>query len=263
MRDGLYSLDQSCGAAEERVHSGGDDQPIHLAHAHDRSRIRYVIFLLVDRQRFARQRRLIDAEVVAIDQLQVGRDDIAELDHDNIAGHKGLCFDVTPFAAAQHSRMQREMLLQRLDFVIGFEFLPETDDRIQRQHEKDDDEVFPMPNDRREHRGDFDHPRDRPPQKRQEPLEWADVLFFDGIRTVLLEPARRFFLGQSMLDARMELGQRLLDRPGISWHLHTLGGICSGGVSLGSIGLALISLRSICLRSICLEHISFRRICGS
>src|SRR5208337_5678880 len=136
--------------------------------------------------------------------------------------------------------MQREMLLQRLDFVIGFEFLPEADHRVERQHEKDDDEVFPMPNDRGEHRGDFDHPRDRPPQKRQESLEWADMLFFDGIRTVLLEPVRRLFLGQSMLDTRMELGERLLNRPGISWYLHTFGRICRWRCGLGPIRLGRV-----------------------
>ena len=73
------------------------------------------------------------------------------------------------------------------------------------------------------------------------------MLFFDGIRTVLLEPVRRLFLGKSMLDTRMELGERFLDRPGISWYLRTLGriylggiylgGICFGGVSLGRISL--------------------------
>ena len=127
--------------------------------------------------------------------------------------------------------MQREILFQRLDLVVGLEFLPEADHRIQRQHEKDDDKVFPMLNHCGEYRGDFDHPRDRSPQERQEPPERADVLFFDGIRTVLLEPARRFFLGQSMLDTRLELGERLLDGPGISWYLHTFRRICLGPIS--------------------------------
>ena len=62
--------------------------------------------------------------------------------------------------------MQCEMLFQRLDLVVGLEFLPEADDRIQRQHEKDHDEVFPMPNHRGEYRGNFDHPRDRSPKER-------------------------------------------------------------------------------------------------
>ena len=82
--------------------------------------------------------------------------------------------------------MQCEIFLQRFDLIVGLEFLPGADHRVQRQHEKDDDEVFPMPDHSGEYRGDFYHPRDRSPKKRQEPPEWADMLFFDGIRTVLL-----------------------------------------------------------------------------
>src|SRR5208282_1156306 len=136
--------------------------------------------------------------------------------------------------------MQCEIFLQRLDLIVSLEFLPEADDRIQRQHEKDDDKVFPMPNHSGEYRGDFDHPRDRSPKKRQEPLEWADMPFFDGIRTVLLEPVRRLFLGQSMLDTRMELGERLLNRPGTSWYLHTFGRICRWRCGLGPIRLGRV-----------------------
>src|SRR5208282_3235893 len=149
--------------------------------------------------------------------------------------------------------MQCEIFLQRLDLIVSLEFLPEADDRIQRQHEKDDDKVFPMPNHSGEYRGDFDHPRDRSPQERQEPLEWADMLFFDGIRTVLLESARRLFLGQSMLDSRMELGERLLDRPGIGWFLYTF----------RRISLGLIFLGPICLRRISLGGVSLGYICGT
>ena len=115
--------------------------------------------------------------------------------------HQGLCLDVTPFAVAQHSRMQREILLERFYLVVGLEFFPEADHRVQRQHEEDDDKVFPMPNDRGEYCGNFDHPGDRSPQERQKPLKGADVHFFDGIRAVLLEPGRRFLLSQPMLDA--------------------------------------------------------------
>jgi hypothetical protein len=39
--------------------------------------------------------------------------------------------------------------------LAASKFLPEADDRIQRQHEKDEDKVFPMSNHRREYRGAF------------------------------------------------------------------------------------------------------------
>ena len=44
--------------------------------------------------------------------------------------------------------------------------------------------------------------------------------------------ARRLLLGQPMLDTRLELGERLLDRPGISRYLHTFGRIRLGPVRL-------------------------------
>ena len=66
-----------------------------------------------------------------------------------------------------------------------------------------------------------------------------------------LSRARRFFLGQSMLDTRLELGERLLDRPGISWYLHTFGRICLGPICFGRISLGRISLRGVCLGRIC------------
>src|SRR5580704_3782786 len=144
--------------------------------------------------------------------------------------------------------MQCEILFQRLDLIVCLKFLPETDDRIQRQHEKDNDKVFPMPNYSGEYRGNFDHPGDWPPKERQEPLEGADALLLDGVRTVLLEPVRRFFLSQTMFEARTELGEALLDRPGISVCLRTLGRtrprrICLGCIGRGPIRFARIGLR--------------------
>src|SRR5271163_3575942 len=51
----------------------------------------------------------------------------------------------------------------------------------------------------------------------------------------------------------MELRERILDRPGISGHLHTLGRICLGSICFGIIGLGRSNLGRICgNRSLCL-----------
>jgi hypothetical protein len=72
------------------------------------------------------------------------------------------------------------------------------------------------------------------------------MFFLDSIRTLLFEAVHRFFLGQPMFETRMEFGQRLLDRPGLSRYLRTI-----GRLSLGRVRISPFSLRRICLGRIC------------
>ena len=127
-------LDQARRAAEEGVHPGGHDHPPHFAHSNDRSRVRKVVGFLVDRQRFPGKRRLVDADVFAFEQFQIGRHDVAEFDQHDIPRHEGLCFQVAPLAVAQHAGAQREILPERFDRVVGFELLPESDAGVDQQH---------------------------------------------------------------------------------------------------------------------------------
>src|SRR5579862_5384643 len=129
--------------------------------------------------------------------------------------------------------MQCEILFQCFDLVVGLELLPEADDRIQPQHEKDDNEVFPMPAYCGQYGGDFDHPRDGPPQEREKPLERADMSFLDRVWPVFLQPESRLLLSQSMLGIRFELGKRLLDRSCITWCLHISGRSAHGAFRFG------------------------------
>ena len=61
----LGLLDEMRGLAEIGLHSGRGDDAVHLALLGDGAGIGVVADLLVDRQRFPGQRRLIDAEVGA------------------------------------------------------------------------------------------------------------------------------------------------------------------------------------------------------
>ena len=81
VRNRLGLLDEMRGLAEIGVHAGRGDDAGHLALLGDRAGIGVVADLLVDRQRFAGQRGLVDAEIGARDQLDVGGNDVAELDH--------------------------------------------------------------------------------------------------------------------------------------------------------------------------------------
>ncbi len=163
--------------------------PGHLALLGDRAGIGVVADLLVDRQRFARQRRLIDAEIGAVDQFQIGGNDIAELDQHDVAGHEQLCLNILPGAVALDARLQRKALLQQGDGIVGLEFLPEADACIDEQHRENDDEIVPMAEPGRERRRDLDHPGDRPPEEAGEAFEDADMMFGEGVFAVLGKPA--------------------------------------------------------------------------
>ena len=96
MRDLLACSTRRGGLAEIGVHAGRGDDAGHLALLGDRAGIGVVADLLVDRQRFAGQRRLIDAEIGAVDQLQIGGDDVAELDQHDVARNQQPRVDVLP-----------------------------------------------------------------------------------------------------------------------------------------------------------------------
>ena len=93
----LGLLDKTGGLAEIGLHAGRRDNAGHFALLGDGTRISLVPGLLVDRQRFPGQSRLVDAQVIAFDQLQIGWNDVAELDQHGIAGHEQLRVDLLPF----------------------------------------------------------------------------------------------------------------------------------------------------------------------
>ena len=143
-------------------------------------------------QRFAGQRRLVDAEIVAVDELQIGRNDVAEPDQDDVAGNEQARLDVLPCAVAPDPGLQREALLEQRDGVVGLELLPEADACVDEQHDENDREIVPVAQQSRKHGRDLDHPGDRPPEEMGETLEDADVMLGERVLAVLLKPARGF-----------------------------------------------------------------------
>ena len=188
MRNALRLFDEMGGLAEIGVHAGGRDHAGHLALLRDRARIGVVAGLFVDRQRFAGQGRLIDGEIGAADQLQIGRDDVAELDQHDIARNQEPRLNVLPLAVAQHPRLQREALFEQRDGVVGLELLPEADPSVDEQHRQNNREVGPVPQQSRQHGRDLDHPGDRPPEEMGETLENTHVVLGKGVLAVLRKP---------------------------------------------------------------------------
>jgi hypothetical protein len=164
MRDGSGALNETGRLAEIGVHSGLGENRHHLAKFGDRPRIGRIIGLLVDRKRLARERGLVDAQIAASDQADIGRDDIAQTDQHQISGYAFPRRDVPPVPVTQHPGVQCTTLFKGGNGRVGLEFLPKPHACIQQQHSADDGEVRPMPHDRRQHGRRFDHPGNRTPE---------------------------------------------------------------------------------------------------
>ncbi|KAF1782582.1 hypothetical protein GQ600_11004 [Phytophthora cactorum] len=90
----------------------------------------------------ARQDHLIDLEVRAVDETDVGRHNVTSRQHDNISGDELLARDLDLAAAVtQYDALRRRHLLQRLEGVAGIALLDRGNDGVQR-HDGDDGQAF-------------------------------------------------------------------------------------------------------------------------
>jgi len=129
------------------VRAGVEDDGGHLALLDDRLGVSDVTGVLADGEGFPRERRLVDEEVRPIDQLHVGRDDVADLERDDVSRHEVLGWNVRPASIAQDGGLRRECRLQGLDGVERAVLLEEVDAGVDEQHDHDDHEVLPPPHD--------------------------------------------------------------------------------------------------------------------
>jgi len=191
--------------------------------------------LLGDRQRLASERGLVDTEVVAFQQTDIGRNHIAEAQANHIVWHQLGGIDLPPLPVAQHPRFQRELALECLQRVRRLVLLPEADRRVEDQQRQDDDEVIPAAGRCRQHGCNLDHPRDRSPEVAEELDQRADLLL---LQCVAAEPGPA--LGN--LGARQPLWWRGLARRESARR-------CAGG-SVDRVEIASVRhVRCIALRS--------------
>ena len=100
--DVVGAVDEVGGLPEEGVDAGGDDDGLDLALLAGGAGVDAVAGHLVDGERLARERRLVDLERVALHQPRVRRDDVAELDADDVAWHQDRRVLLRPLAVPQH-----------------------------------------------------------------------------------------------------------------------------------------------------------------
>ena len=167
---------QAGGAPEEGVVAGGDDHRAHLALLGDTAGVTLVTELLAHRQGLAGQRRLVDADVIPVDEAHVGGHDLAELDAHHVAGNHLGGVDGGELSIAQGRRLWRHARLQRRQRVGGLALLPEAGDGVVEQQHQNDGEIGPMAHQQGQQRRRLDHPGDRAPEEAQELLQITDFL---------------------------------------------------------------------------------------
>jgi len=207
--------------AEECVHAGGDDDGLDLSLLHGGAREDTLPRVLVDGQRLAGQRRLVDLERVALKQPGVGGDDVTELDADDVTGHEDGRVLLLPLAVPEHLGLGREARHERGRRVAGVVLLDEADGGVDEEEDDDADEVLPvgrLPSAVGEHDGHdggcLHDPGERVPHEAQELEQLALRLLLQLVGTEDLEPVLALRAGEPLLAAFQVL-EHLLHRDGL------------------------------------------------
>ena len=163
VRDGARGFDQFGGLAEVGLRAGGGDGAGRLALPGNRAGVQGLTPALLDRDRFAGERGLIDDERALVDR-GIGGNDITHADVDHVARHQLARRDLLPLPIAQHAGVDRQSLAEQRQRLLRLPFLEETDDDIEDQQEADDGRIEIACRKPREHDGRFEHPGDRSPE---------------------------------------------------------------------------------------------------
>ena len=97
--------------------------------------------MLLDRHGLAGQRSLFDLHRGALEHAAVGRDGVARLEHDHVAGHELGARQVHELAVAQHLGLRRTHLLQGLEGLLALGFLDHAQHRVDDNDEHDDEDI--------------------------------------------------------------------------------------------------------------------------
>ena len=140
----VVGADERRGATEKRVGARRDNDALGLALLADRRREALVADLLALRERLARETGLVDRDVDGVEEAAVGRDDVANLERNHVAGNEVGRVDLEPRAVAAALGLGRERLHEGLDGVAGRVLLVEADRRVDEEEEDDADKVLPV-----------------------------------------------------------------------------------------------------------------------
>ena len=97
--------------------------------------------MLLDGHGLAGKGGLLDLHRGALEHAAVGRDGVARLEHDHIAGHELGARQVHELAVAQHLGLRRAHLLQGLEGLFALGFLDHAQHRVDDNDEHDDGDI--------------------------------------------------------------------------------------------------------------------------
>ena len=116
---------------------------------------------LLDRRALAGQRRLVRRQQMGFGEARVRRDDVARLEHEQIARDDGRRGDLDAVAVSNHGRARRGHRSQRQQGILGAAFLEEADQRVQNDDRGDGDGVCDLTQESRHHGGAEQQPDER------------------------------------------------------------------------------------------------------
>ena len=97
--------------------------------------------VLLNRHGLASQCSLFDLHRGALEDAAVGRDGVARLEHDHVAGHELGARQVHELAVAQHLGLRRAHLLQGFEGLLAFSLLDHAQHRVDDNDEHDDGDI--------------------------------------------------------------------------------------------------------------------------
>ena len=198
----------------------GDDQAVALAGNHAGAGIGHVAavgklgvvrqlgVVLVDRCRFAGQRRLNGAQSFAGNDAQVGRYLVAGAEPDHIARYQMHRVHAPPPAGAKHRDIGCHRARQCCQRGFGLAFLQVADDRVHDDHAENDRGVDPFAKNRSgdsgadqyQHQGFLELPQETAQRA-------APGLFAQAVRAVAQQACRGFFFSETLTRIHAVPGQ--------------------------------------------------------
>ena len=163
--------------------------------------------VLVDGQRLAGQHRLVALQAGDLEQPEVGRDDVAEPQLDQVAGHQGGDVHRGRPPVADDHRLVVDLGVQRLGGLLGPVLVDEAEPDRQADDHADDDGVAALADEVGRDRGGQQQPEQRGPQLMPEHRQQPGAVRGHRIRAVLLESPRDLVLGQPGLGSHTKPAQ--------------------------------------------------------
>ena len=181
------ALDQLRGPPKVGLRSRQNHHAVALAVTDNRPRGQDVGWVLANLLRFAGESRLVYAHRPA-EEPDVGRNDVAGADADNVAGDQLVGRNELPGRIPPHAGHDLQAFPQRRHDAGRAPLLRETQHGVDHQQPPYHDEIGVFVEDGRQNHDQFEHPRGQPPELLQEADERMPFVLWHLVVAMFLEP---------------------------------------------------------------------------